>query len=125
MEDKKKSSKHKDPRLASTDQPKFCKSASDVLDMFEDKTMASHPLSTRSGKMEGTHGLAGPTVVESGRADPLKEELRKLEDVSFGGGHKMQKKPDSYKEHKDKLSEVYEQYMNVDSPSSKKKPKKR
>ncbi|MFH1054935.1 MAG: hypothetical protein V1744_02445 [Candidatus Altiarchaeota archaeon] len=122
MVEGKKGGPPRDPRLAGIDQVKFSKNASDVLDMFSDKSMASHSLLSKSGQLASGHGLAGPTGVKSDRFDPLKAEAEKVKEGGFKGGA-GQREEKSYKKHVDKLSDVYDQYLNVDLGSGVKKKK--
>jgi hypothetical protein len=113
----------RDPRLSHTDQQKFSKSAGDVLKMFDDQHMKSHSILSRSGNLGDGTSMAGPTKIEGASDDPLKAAAQK---ASAEGEHAgMQKKPKTYKEHLDRLGQVYSQYLDVDlSPKVKRMGKR-
>ncbi len=111
-----------DPRLAGTKRKKFVKSGRDVLNMFSDKTMSGHSLASKDTSLGGGHGLHGTNPVESGKQDPLKMELEKMDEAKQGV---HPKKPKTYSEHTDRLKEVYDQYVDADSSMKKKKLRKK
>jgi hypothetical protein len=103
----------RDPRVAGLDRDRFTKTASEVLAMFDDKKLAGHGMLTRSGALDAGHRLAGPTGVGGGKPDPLKKAAAKF--CGADGVDKVgSRRAKTYKEQRDKLSEVYSQYLDLD-----------
>ena len=104
----------RDPRLTATDQQRFSKTATEVIEMFDDKGMTENPLLSKSPGMGHGHTLAGPTGVSSGKVDPLKAEAEKAQNATYSFRPGKRERPKTYREQLNRLSEVYDKYMNVD-----------
>jgi len=111
----------RDPRLAGLKQTKFNMSATEVKTMFGDIEIRTNPMLKRSGNLAGGSGLAGPTGLSSGKSDPLKLQFESIE----SGGQKPSKKPQTYKEHVDKVSKLYDSYLNLDQSGFNDKKRKK
>ena len=111
--------------MGGTDQAKFFKTASSVLEMFNDSPKAGNKMLARSGALSEIHGLGGPTAVESDKVDPLKAEAEKYQN-KFADRKKSQlkKRPKTYSQALTDLNEVYNKYLEVDIGGGKKQEKK-
>jgi len=99
----------RDPRVAGLDRPKFSHTAREVLDMFADKSLAANPMISKNTALSSGHGLAPPTGLGQNNGDPLKMELEKVENAGYSM-RKSAKKDESYSEHIEKVSKMYDTY---------------
>lgn len=108
----------RDPRLNVTDQSKFFATKDAVAEMLHSELNGSHSLLSKDTGLGSGHGLASGSALKSDRPDPLKEAVAKAHSADHG----IKKRVSKYTEHADKLSEVYGQYLMVDTMA---KPKKK